>query len=291
VSLRRTLASTATVILFLLGVAGAAHAQVTEFATNSVNVTSASTAGSISLNLSSLTSSSNNRLLVGISIVGLTSTTPTISSVTWNGTGLTSVCSIQESASSSNWVSIAIYQMPAPSTTNSTVSITLSGSTTFQAGAVAFTNVASLGACQTATTRGASGVSTTSVTVTAPGTGGAVFDTLAVESIVPSSGFSMMPTAGQTSLWNLVDPSPPGAANCQSGSSSCTAGGAGSYAGNVTTMSYSFPGPSQSNTAYGAVPLIAAAATSKRRGQTIVGSLLDSGSFITFPRLAEKRAE
>jgi hypothetical protein len=289
VSLQRTLASAAPVILFLLGVVGVAHAQVTEFATNGVNVTSASTTGSISLNLSSLTSSPNNRLLIGISIVSTSNSAPTVSSIKWGGSGgtaLTAVCSLQESLSSSNWVSMAIYELQNPSASNTTVAITLSGSTVFQAGADAFTNVASLGTCQTATTRGFNAVSSTSVSVTAPGTGGAVFDTLAVESIVPSSSFTMTPTAGQTSLWNLVDPSPPGAANCQSGgSSTCTAGGVGSYAGNVTTMSYSFPGPSLSNTAYGAVPLIPAAATSKRRGQTIVGTLLGRPPYNWFSNL------
>jgi len=274
--MRRAL--TAMALLLMLALAGGvAQAQVTEFATANVNVTTANTTGTISLNLSSLTTSSNNYLLVGVSIVGLSSTTPTVSSVKWGSTGLSPVCSVQESASSSNWVSMAIYELQNPANSNSSVTITLSGSTNFQAGAVVFTNVASLGTCETATTRGASGVSSTSVTVTAPGTGGAVFDTLAVESIVPSSSFSMSPTAGQTALWNLVDPSPTGAQNCQSGSSTCTAGGAGSYAGNVTTMSYSFPGPSLSNTAYGAVPLSAASTSIKRKGQTIVGTLRPGG--------------
>jgi len=230
---------------------------VTEFATNSVNVTTASTTGSISLNLSALTASADNRLLVGISIVGITDTTPTVSSVTWHGTPLTSVCSIQESESTSNWVSMAIYELPNPSASSSTVAITLSGSTAFQAGAVVFTDVGSLGTCETAYTRGASDVSSTSVTVTAPGTGGVVFDTLAVESIQPSTSFFMTPTADQTTLWSLVDTSAPGGANCNSGPGTCTAGGTGSYAGNVSTVSYSFPGPSLSNTAFGAVPLIA----------------------------------
>ncbi len=35
-------------------------------------------------------------------------------------------------------------------------------------------------------------------------------------------------------------------------------------------MSYSFPGPTLSNTAYGAVPLIPVV---KRKGQTIIGTL------------------
>ncbi len=65
-------------------VGGTARAQVTEFAASNVNVTSASTTGSISLNLASL-SGSHNTLLVGISTVGLTSTTPTVSSVKWGG--------------------------------------------------------------------------------------------------------------------------------------------------------------------------------------------------------------
>ena len=236
---------------------------VTEFTTSSVNVTSASATGSISLNLSGLTSSANNRLLVGISIVGTSSSAPTVSTVKWggsSGTALTPVCTVQESASTSNWVSMAIYELQNPSAISSTVAITLSGSTVFQAGAVVFTNVGSLGTCETTTTRGASDTSSTSVTVTAPGTGGAVFDTLAVESIVAIGSLTMNPTAGQTSLWNLVDTSaPPGGANCDSGG--CSAGGAGSYAGNISTLSYSFPGPSLSNTAYGAVPLIAAETT------------------------------
>ena len=227
---------------------------VTEFAENSVNVTTASTTGSISLDLTTLTRSADNSLLVGISIVGLTSTTPTVSSVTWDGTALTSVCTIQESASSSNWVSMAIYDLQNPSASSSTVAITLSGSTVFQAGAVVFTDVASLGTCETATTRGANHVSSTSVTVTAPGTGGAVFDTLAAFTIDPSTDFFMTPTADQTTLWSLVDSGPPHGVACDP---TCTAGGAGSYAGNVSTVSYSFTGPALSNTAFGAVPLLA----------------------------------
>lgn len=260
----------ATTLLLVALLAGTARAQVTEFATNSANVTSASTTGSISLNLASL-SGSNNTLLVGVSIVGLSSTTPTVSSIKWNGTALTPECSVQESASSSNYVSVAIWALQNPSAISNTVSITLSGSTVFQAGAVVFTNVQSVGTCQTATTRGGLNVSSTSVSVTTPGAGGAVFDTLAVESIVAAGSLTMTPTAGQTSLWNVVDTSPPpGGANCQSGG--CSAGGAGSYAGNVSTMSYSFPGPTLSNTAYGAIPLTATPSI-KRKGQTIVGAL------------------
>jgi hypothetical protein len=163
-------------------------------------------------------------------------------------------------------VSMGIWALQNPSAISSTVVITLSGSTAFQAGAAVFTNVGSLGTCKIQTHKGGDAVSSTSVTVTAPGAGGAVFDTLAVESIVPSGSFSMTPTAGQIPLWNLVDSGPPGGANCQNGNGTCTAGGAGSYAGNVTTMSYSFPGPSLSNTAYGAVPLIAAVAPSNNYG-------------------------
>jgi len=196
--MRRALPS--TMLLLVLALAGSiARAQVTEFATSNANVTSASTTGSISLNLASL-SGSHNTLLVGVSIVGLTSTTPAVSSITWNGTALTPECSIQESASSSNWVSMAIYALQNPSASNSTVAITLSGSTVFQAGAVAFTNVQSVGTCVTTTTKGGDNVSSTSVTVTAPGTGGAVFDTLAVNSIVAIGSLTMTPTAGQTSL-------------------------------------------------------------------------------------------
>ena len=263
-----------TLFLMMALAGGAARAAVTEFTTSNVNVTSASATGSISLSLSSLSTSNNNRLLVGVSIVRNTApgSTPTVSSITWNGTALTQVCSASETASTSNWVGMEIWALQNPSASNSTVAITLSGSTVFQAGAVVFTNVASLGTCVTQTHKGGDAVSSTSVTVTAPGTGGAVFDTLAVESIVSTSNFSMTATAGQTSLWNVPDTSnPPGGANCQSGG--CSAGGAGSYAGNVSAMSYSFPGPSLSNTAYGAVPLIAAATPSKRKGQTIVGTL------------------
>ena len=256
-------------------IAAASQGQVTESSACNVNVTSASTTGSISLDLSSL-GSSNTYLLVGISIVqNSAASTPTVSSIKWGGSGgtaLTQVCSASETASSSNWVSMGIWGLQNPSAISSTVAITLSGSTVFQAGAVAFTHVSSLGTCATQTHKGGDAVSSTSVTVTAPGTGGAVFDTLAVESIVASSSFTLSPTAGQTPLWNLVDPTPPGGANCQSGG--CTAGGAGSWAGNVTTMSYSFPGPSLSNSAYGAIPVIAAGSTSGRKGQTVIGALL-----------------
>lgn len=279
--MKRLFRSVLFLFAFCVVFAGIARAQVTEFATSNVNVTSASTTGSITLNLASL-SGTNNALLVGVSIVGTSSSAPTVSSVKWggsSGTALTQECFVQESASSSNWVSMGIWALQNPSAISSTVVITLSGSTVFQAGAVAFTKVASVGTCETATTKGSSAVSSTSVTVTAPGTGGAVFDTLAVESIVSIANLTMTPAAGQISLWNVVDSSnPPGGANCQSGG--CSAGGAGSYAGNVTTMSYSFPGPSLSNTAYGAIPLTA---TSRRRGQVVVGALLlDEHPFETF---------
>jgi hypothetical protein len=259
-----------TPVAAISGLTAANTLGVTEFATNSVNVTSTSTTGSISLNLSTL-SGSDNYLLVGVSIVSTSSSAPTVSSIKWggsSGTALAQECFAQESGSTSNWVRMEIWALPNPSAISNTVAITLSGSTVFQAGAVAFTNVASLGTCVTQTHKGGDAVSSTSVTVAAPGTGGAVFDTLAVNSIVTSSSLLMTPTAGQTPLWNVVDSSsPPGDINCQSGgSTACSAGGAGSYAGNVTTMSYSFPGPSLSNTAYGAVPLIAAVAPSKNYG-------------------------
>ncbi len=66
---------------------------------------------------------------------------------------------------------MAIYSLQNPSATSSTVVITLSGSTVFQAGAVVFTNVASLGTCATQTHKGGDAVSSTSVSVAAPGTG------------------------------------------------------------------------------------------------------------------------
>jgi hypothetical protein len=121
------------------------------------------------------------------------------------------------------------------------VVVTFGSSQTFYAGAAVFSDVTSLGTCKTA-----SGSFNSSESITGLGTltGGAVFDTVAVNTI--GSVTISAPTSPQVSIWNF-----------SSGSSA----GAGSYAlGAVTSVSRSWS-TGTSVDAYGAVPLNPASTT------------------------------
>jgi hypothetical protein len=241
--------------VFFPTTAGAAN-KVT-FQTQATGTTFSGTAsGSLTLNLSTLTTA-NNMLLVGVSIGHNSTTSPTVSSIKWGGSSGTSlgiVPSCSNTASNSgggNSARIEIWSLANPNLNpgTNTVVITLSASAQhFYAGAAVFSGVASLGTCVTTQSSGGSGTSA-SVNVTVPA-GGAAFDALAVNTV--SSVTIAAPPAAQTSLWNL---------------SAGSSGGASSYAGVVTSMSRSW-NQNTSIDAYGAVPLIPAVL---RSSQVIIG--------------------
>jgi len=199
-------------------------------------------------------SGSATMLLVGVSLFRTGSTTsPTVSGITWNGTPLSLVCSNGASYGSpaNNTARFEIWSLANPAAGSHDVVVTVSGTVTnFRAGAALFANVASLGTCNTVRDQDGSS-SSASVSVSVP-TSGAAFDTLAVNT--QNSVTISAPPAAQTSLWNL---------------SSGTSAGAASYAGVVTTMSRSWTNGTAIS-AYGAVPLKPAPPV--RRSQTIIGS-------------------
>ena len=234
---------------------------VSLLASNSAQSAAAgSSNGSISLNLTGL-GSSGTWLLVGVSIETVNTT---VSSITWGGTALTRVCgNWGNNGATTNNSNMEIWALQTPSNISSTVAITLNASAVLEAGAAVFGGVGSLGTCVTNATRGSSVASSNSVTIAAPGAGGAVFDTLAVDTVTNNLVINA-PPAGQTSLWSLTDVGNVIGTSCNT-SNHCSAGGAGSYAGNVTLMSQSWNTTSGSS-AYGAVPLIPAETTTSNYG-------------------------
>jgi hypothetical protein len=249
------------------GMAGAQQ-QITLQTSGSVKVTAAATTGSISLNLTGLVTTgtgTNNYLLVGVSSENEGSScgppcsnTTTVSSIKWggsSGTALTKACSSQM-VNSSNFANVEIWELETPNNISSTVVITLSAASVFQAGAAVFADVKSLGTCYTAQhTGGHAGGSTETVTAsfTATGTGGAAFDTLALY-----TGGTTTETlgSGQTSLFSGLNDSVSGYFVCP-----CYGSGAGSYVlGNVSSMSESWSNQLD-NWTYAAIPLIAANTT------------------------------
>lgn len=238
-----------TLLLLAAAFASPVEAQVT-FVSQATAATLTSSPGT----LSGLTvSGSSTMLLVGVSLFRSSSTTsPTVSGITWQGTALSQVCSNGSSNSTgNNTARFEIWSLANPAAGSGSVVITVSGTVTdFYAGAALFAGVGSLGTCNTTENGGGSG-SSASVNVTVP-TNGAAFDTLAVNT---QNGVTISaPSAAQTSLWNLH---------------TGTSAGAASYAGVVTSMSRSWS-QNTSIWAYGAVPLIPA--PPKRRGQVVIGS-------------------
>ena len=248
-NVQRTVSITAVILLLVAaGFTSPAKAQVT-FVSQATAATLTSSPGTLS-GLS--VSGSSTMLLVGVSLLRSSSTTsPTVSGITWQGTALSQVCANGASnGSGNNTARFEIWSLANPAAGSGSVVITVSGTlTTFYAGAALFSGVGSLGTCNTTENGGGSG-SSASVNVTVP-TNGAAFDTLAVNTI--GTVTISAPPAAQTSLWNLH---------------TGTSAGAASYAGVVTSMSRSWSN-STSIWAYGAVPLNPALA--KRRGQVVTG--------------------
>jgi hypothetical protein len=232
-------------------------APVTLQTSNSATFTG--TSGSISLNLTGAPSS-NTMLLVGIPI-GSSSSSVTVSSVTWGGTALTLVPSCTANSSISNDAHVEIWSLANPSPINSTVAITISSSQTVYAGATLFANVASLGTC--AKTSGSYATSA-SVTLTLPA-GGAAFDSVAVNTTTTVT--IAAPQTGQTSLWNH---------------SSSTSGGAGSWTTTLATMKQTWNNGTDVY-AYAAVPLTPGTPPPYSSTFTVSGSVIDSATSTGVP--------
>jgi hypothetical protein len=213
----------------------------------SANGSFSAASGTVTLNLASVTTS-NNMLLVGISVGA--NATPT--SIKWggsSGTALAVVPSCTGTGSSLNNAHFEIWSLANPNLTASpdTVVITFSGSQTFYAGAALFAHVLSLGTCLTSS--GGTGSTTKSLSPTVL-TGGAAFDTVAVNTI---SSATITVGSGQTTVYNL--------------SSSESAGAASYKLAPVASMTESW-NTSTSVWAYGAVPLNP---LSSRSSQVIIG--------------------
>jgi hypothetical protein len=245
--MRRVLLATMLFLLFLAVVfPGRASAAVAFGASG--NGTFSATSGSISLNLSSLPTS-NTMLLVGIAI-GSSSSSVTVSSVTWGGTALSLISGCSATGSVSNSAHMEIWSLANPSNISSTVAITISSSQTVYAGAAGFTGVSGLGTCVIGS--GGTGSTSNSLSPSVP-TGGAAFDTMAVNTI---SSATITVGSGQTTVYNH--------------SSSGSAGAESYELAPVSSVSDSW-NTGTSVWAHGAVPLNPSA-TSGRKGQVIIGT-------------------
>ncbi len=250
--IRRALLATTLFLLFLAAVFPGKAGAAVAFGASGNGTFSGTTSGSINLNLSTLPAS-NTMLLVGIVVDSTSTSVATVSSVKWggsSGTALTLVSGCSATGSSANAAHFEIWSLANPSNISSTVAITISSSTnqTVYAGAAGFTDVLGLGTCVKGS--GGTGSTSSSLSPTVP-TGGAAFDTMAVNTIGTAT---ITIGSGQTSVLNL---------------SSSTSAGAASYKlAPVSSMSDSW-NTSTSVWAHGAVPLNPAIG---RKGQVIIGS-------------------
>jgi hypothetical protein len=239
---------------------GAFNAGTTEVNQNAAFNISLNTSGVIQTG-----SGLNNYLLVGVTLEGRTGADPdtaaTISSVSWNGTGLSLACRAQHSgAGLTNSVDAEIWYLNAPSSYNGNVVVQTSGGTSSanyaQATAAVFANVAGLGTCQGGNSA-AGGSVHADLTYGNPGAEGAVFYVLGVKSesssvsiggqaVGSGAGVGVFQTTGNTATGYSC-----GGNSGQT--TGCSAGGTEFYAvgpGSTATASFA----SASNSAYLAIP-------------------------------------
>jgi len=149
-----------------------------------------------SLTISHTTSGTNRLMLVGVSIAKQTGGAPSVSSITYNGVGLSLVGA---QANSDNKGRMEIWRLVAPATGANNVVVTLSAAPdAATAGVMTFADVnqsTPLGTFTSATGDSASA----SVTV-ASAANELVFDTMVLES---SANDDLVPGAGQTERWDL----------------------------------------------------------------------------------------
>ncbi|MGH7408186.1 MAG: DUF2341 domain-containing protein [Candidatus Methylomirabilales bacterium] len=194
-----------------------------------MDAVSTGTTATSSLTISHTTSGTNRLMLVGVSITDDgAGGAPSVSSITYNGVGLSSVGSRATSDSSAR---IEIWRLVAPATGANNVVVTLSSDPhAMTVGVMTFTGVdqsTPLGTFASATSDITSSVSV----AVASAAGELVFDTMVLES---SSNRDLIPGAGQTERWDLFQAGLAGETSSNGGGS--TAAGAASV-----TMSWSFP--------------------------------------------------
>lgn len=192
-------------------------------------------------------SGSNTMLLVGVSSEGTT-----VSGIKWGGSSGTALavvpgCTASHTVTNTARIEIWFLANPNPNASPATVVITMSGTGNAYAGAAVFVGVGSLGTCVTA--NGGTGSTSNSLSPSVP-TGGAAFDTIAVNTI---SSATVTVGSGQTSVLNL--------------GSSGSAGAASYRLAPVSTMSDSW-NTGTSVWAHGAVPMTSAGGP----GQVIIGA-------------------
>ncbi len=184
-------------------------------------------------------------------LVGVSSEGTTVSGIKWGGSSGTALavvpsCTASHTASNTARIEIWFLANPNPGASPATVVITMSGTGNVYAAAAVFVGVDSLGTCLTG--NGGTGSTSTSLSPTVV-TGGAAFDTIAVNTI---SSATITIGSGQTAVGNLH--------------SSGSAGAASYRLAPVSSMTESW-NTSTSVWAYGAVPLKPAGG-----GQVIIGS-------------------
>jgi len=185
----------------------------------STGVTTAS-----SLTISHTTSGTNRLMLVGVSIVKETVGAPTVSSITYNGVGLSLVGA---QATSDSEGRIEIWRLVAPATGANNVVVNLSAvPQSATVGVMTFTGVHQT--TPLGTFAPALGESTSASVAVTSAAGELVFDTLVLQK---TADVDFLPGAGQTERWDLFQG--PGSAN---GGGSTEAGAAS------VTMSWSWSG-------------------------------------------------
>ena len=185
----------------------------------STGVTTAS-----SLTISHTTSGTNRLMLVGVSIVRESTGAPTVSSITYNGVGLSLVGA---QATSDSEGRIEIWRLVAPATGANNVVVNLSAvPQSATVGVMTFTGVHQT--TPLGTFAPALGESTSASVAVTSAAGELVFDTLVLQK---TADVDFVPGAGQTERWDLFQG--PGSAN---GGGSTEAGAAS------VTMSWSWSG-------------------------------------------------
>jgi len=190
-----------------------------------------SSSSTSSLSWSHTIGSGPNRIL----IVGVSTYSQTVSSVTYDGTGLTSIGSIANGSGGRAEI-FKLLEASLPSTGSYTIEVTLGGSAAVVAGATSWSGIDQTTPHGTFTSNtGAS--NTPTVDVSSAG-GEMVVDTLAV---YPAGGGIMGPGAGQTQRWSATP--------------SLSAGGGGSSEPGETTVTMSWSTSVGMNWAIGAISL------------------------------------
>jgi hypothetical protein len=214
---------------------------VTNTGSNSANVRGGGSyeAGATNVRMSwTISGTTNRNWAVGaIPLRPATTTVPTISSVTYAGTSMTSLGSVLNSGN----CRVSLYSIQAPANASNTVIVTLSGPARFSAAALSFNNVSQT--TSTGTFSSATGNSTAALTTVASAAGDVVLDVVAHR----DGTYTLTADPSQTPQWTQLAQDPGNAANSMEVAGSTKAGATS------TTMTWTITGTAQ--WAIGAVPI------------------------------------